>query len=199
MDLTQALGEAGFDIAHPFDAHAVARELGLDVLVDPALRLGYLVGNTRALWPKFLAGRDRTAEHPLQRYTETACEPLGVRRFYSHRRYGGAFLPFQRIAVAAGLGTLAPIGLVIHPEYGPWFALRAVLLAEGEPVTRQLAAACTCGASCVDALARAQAATGPDAWRAWLAVRDSCTVGRAYRYSDDQIAYHYTKDPTLLG
>ena len=26
-----------------------------------------------------------------------------------------------------------------------------------------------------------------------MAVRDACTVGREFRYSDDQIAYHYTK------
>jgi len=32
----------------------------------------------------------------------------------------------------------------------------------------------------------------------WSAVRDRCPVGRAYRYSDEQIAYHYTKDPQFL-
>lgn len=42
------------------------------------------------------------------------------------------------------------------------------------------------------------AALGAEDWRRWLAVRDACPVGRAHRYSDAQIAYHYTKDRGVL-
>jgi hypothetical protein len=28
-------------------------------------------------------------------------------------------------------------------------------------------------------------------WRRWVAVRDACRLGRSYRYSDDQIVFHY--------
>jgi cyanocobalamin reductase (cyanide-eliminating) / alkylcobalamin dealkylase len=38
-----------------------------------------------------------------------------------------------------------------------------------------------------------------DTWRAWLAVRDACPVGREHRYGDDQIAYHYAKRRDALG
>jgi methylmalonic aciduria homocystinuria type C protein len=41
-------------------------------------------------------------------------------------------------------------------------------------------------------------ATGEAGWRAWLAVRESCPVGREYRYCDAQIEYHYTKDRAIL-
>jgi hypothetical protein len=191
-----ALADAGFDIVHRFDARAVSRELGLD-LGGP---LGILIGNTRALWPIFLARADLDVADPLDRYTERVIEAVapGLRCWFAHRRYAGAFLPFQRIAVAAGLGTKSPTELVIHPVYGPWFALRAVLTGEGAPPARaRLAPVCRCEAVCHDAMTRAVAAQGPDSWRAWLAVRDACTAGQTYRYDEDQLVYHYTK--RMLG
>jgi len=103
---------------------------------------------------------------------------------------GGAFLPFTRLAVATGLGGLAASNLVIHPIYGPWFALRAVVLVAGDPPVRaSTAPACACGSPCKTALVSALASTS---WEAWLAVRDACSL-RAWRYSDEQIRYHYTK------
>ena len=68
--------------------------------------------------------------------------------------------------------------------------LRAVVLVDAEPVSRSpIAKPCHCDATCSVALARAR--DGGD-WRAWLAVRDACVV-RDYRYTDEQIRYHYTK------
>ncbi|HWO26185.1 MAG TPA: hypothetical protein VNO30_45975 [Kofleriaceae bacterium] len=211
------LAEAGFDLAHAFDASAAAREPGLEQLAgapadpddpaDPAdlaagPRLGLLVGNTRALWPRFVAALAAPAlaadPHPLQRYTEETIDAAfpGARIYYGHRRYGGAFLPLQRLAVATGLGALAPSHLVVHPVYGPWFALRAVIVIPGAPPPPPprppIAQPCRCGTACAAALAAARAATGPDLWRAWLAVRDACAL-RDFRYSEDQIRYHYTR------
>jgi cyanocobalamin reductase (cyanide-eliminating) / alkylcobalamin dealkylase len=203
------LAAAGFDLAHAFDAAAAAREPGLGLLAPSPTRderLGLLVGNTRALWPPFaaaLAGPELAADpHPLQRYTEEAIDAAfpGARIYYSHRRYGRAFLPFQRLAVATGLGALAPSQLVIHPIYGPWFALRAVIVAAGTPPPARppVAQPCRCGPACTEALANARTAAGPEAWRAWLAVRDACPL-REHRYGEDQIHYHYTRAwPALL-
>ena len=193
------LAAAGFDLAHAFDAAAAAREPGLSPLAGGG-RLGILVGNTRALWPRFAAALAEPAlaadPHPLQRYTEQAIDAAfpGARIFYGHRRYGGAFLPLQRLAVATGLGALAPSQLVVHPIYGPWFALRAAIVVEGDPPSARppIPQPCRCGAACADALAAARTATGPDAWRAWLAVRDACPL-RDHRYGEDQIRYHYTR------
>lgn len=192
------LADLGFDLAHTFDATAIAREPGLDLLGGEQ-RLGILLGNTRALWPRFVAAMREPAlaadAHPLERYTERSIEAAfaGARVYYAHRRYAGAFLPFQRLAVATGLGALAPSRLVIHPIHGPWFALRAVIVVEGEPpVRRPIAQPCTCDARCAEAIAAARSASGPESWRAHLAVRDACSL-RAHRYSDDQAGYHYTK------
>jgi len=195
------LAEAGFDLVHAFDPAPLAGEPGLAMLADPARRCGWLVGNTRALWPAFVAARaaDRelaAAPDPLDRYTERAIERAIAgttgRAWLGHRRYDGAFVPLQRLAELVGLAARAPIGLAIHPVYGPWFALRAVVLGDGEPIARApIARPCECGAACMQALARAQAARGPDAARAWLAVRDACPVGREHRYSEAQIEHHY--------
>lgn len=204
VDIT-LLTAAGFDLVHPFDAHAVAREVGVAMLADPERPLGYLVGNTRALWPTFLAARRAQPElaasaNPVDLYTEKAlAHASGARCLFVHRRYAGGYLPFQRIAAAAGLATIAPSNLAIHPIYGPWFALRAIVLVAGKPVTRLLPrAACDCATTCTKAFERACTASGPQAWRAWLAVRDACCVGLEHRYRDDQLAYHYTKDLRLL-
>jgi hypothetical protein len=191
------LAAAGFDLVHPFDAQAAAREPGLELLAGPERR-GLLIGNSRALWAPFAAALPALAgeRDPLERYTERAIEAAfpGARILHGHRRYGGAFVPLQRLAVATGLGALAPSQLVIHPVYGPWFAMRAVVLVDGEPPPARLPVAqpCTCDARCTAALDLALAARGADSWRAWLAVRDACSL-RDQRYSDEQIRYHYLR------
>ena len=162
------LAAAGFDIVQPF-----AR--------------GLLVGNTRALWEPFVANR-RDEPDPLDRYTErcmTAAFP-GQVIAYAHAK---PYLPFQQYAVEAGLAALSATHLAIHPVYGPWFALRALIMGPGTP-QRPIAAPCTCTEECDRAFARALAATG---WEAWLAVRDACSIGTTWRYSDEQLRYHYTR------
>jgi methylmalonic aciduria homocystinuria type C protein len=198
--VTAELARAGFDLVHPFDVQACAGEVG--ATLDRGA-LGLFVGNTRALWPVFSAARATDPElaratDPLELYTERTIDRVAAtlphaRVFYAHRTYDGAFLPLQRLAVAAGIGTLSPTQLVIHPIYGPWFALRAVIVCDGHPPPRIAAnRACTCDERCLDAFAQAIQSSGPERWRAWLAVRDACTVGREHRYTDDQIAYHYS-------
>jgi cyanocobalamin reductase (cyanide-eliminating) / alkylcobalamin dealkylase len=179
--MREALAAAGFDIVQPFDG----------ALLDGERRAGLLVGNTRALWPVFLANKPAGPD-PLDHHVEQVITPLVPatgRVFFAHRQYDGRFLPFQQLAVAAGLGALSETHLVIHPEYGPWFALRAAIVVEGEsPAPVQIPRPCRCEAPCREALARA---VGSGDWRAWLAVRDACPVGREHRYSEDQLAFHY--------
>ena len=171
------LAAAGFDIVQPFDG----------ALLDPARRAGLLVGNTRALWPRFVAERP-AGPHPFDRFIESLIDPLlpaDARVYYGHRQ---PWPPLQRIAVASGLGSMSETHFVIHPVYGPWFALRAAIVMPGEPPPPAApVTSCTCGEPCRTALANLRT----DDWRSWLAVRDACPVGRAYRYSEDQIDFHY--------
>jgi len=187
---TSSLAAAGFDIVHPFATEGR--------FATPH-RLGLLVGNSRALWPSFVAAMRDPAlaahPHPLDHYTEQTLTQAFPGRpiLFGHRRYDGAFVPLQQLAVATGLGAMAPNHLVIHPRFGPWFALRAVVLVDGDPPTSELVAKpCSCGTACPRALEAALASSGPETWRAWLAVRDACSL-RSERYSEDQIRYHYLK------
>jgi methylmalonic aciduria homocystinuria type C protein len=209
--LTARLTDVGFDIVHPFPAHDVA---GLDPAFAPLVpdarhTVGVLVGNTRGLWPHVMAARQNGpatyVEHPFDRYTEINVsgvihDPASCTVIYAHARdERGRFFPFQRLAVAVGFAALAPSQLLIHPTFGPWFALRAVIIGMGEPppLSPRVALPCACAEHrCVATFDHAMA--HPEDWRAWLAVRDACPIGRAYRYDDDQLAYHYTKDRRYL-
>jgi methylmalonic aciduria homocystinuria type C protein len=194
MQLADAIARVattGFDLAHAFDVATVVDDA--PPLAGPE-RLGVLIGNTRALWPHFVAALPELANEsdPLERYTERTITAAfgGARIYYAHRKYAGKFIPFQRIAVTTGMGALAPSRLVVHPQFGPWFALRAVVIVDGTPPMRTpVTQPCKCDGRCERALDVALA--DPFERTAWLAVRDACTL-RDARYSDEQVAYHYT-------
>ncbi|MFN0246926.1 MAG: hypothetical protein ACKV2T_08450 [Kofleriaceae bacterium] len=171
-------------------------------------RLGLLVANTRALWPHFVdTRRSPRGTNPLDTYVECSIE--GALRegstsdstpassnatiYLSHARYDGGFLPFQLLADRVGFASLTDAGLAIHPTFGPWFALRAVIALEPPPAfaippPAPIAKPCVCTGACEAALANARADLRD--WRAWLAVRDACSL-REHRYSDEQIRFHY--------
>ena len=198
------LADAGFDLVHELDTAICAHDPELAVLADPARRRGLLIGNTRALWPRFLAAyrADPTLAadpDPLDRYTERTIAAAfpGEPTYFVHATYGDAWLPFQRLAELAGMAYLAPTHLSIHPTYGPWFALRAIVLLHGAPPTQHASVArpCRCADACTSALASAMSSKDPESW---IAVRDACAIGREHRYPEDQLRYHYTKDRSLL-
>lgn len=153
------------------------RDDGFDLLVE--FERGILIGNTRALWAPFTANRRDEAD-PLDRYTERCVEAAfpGQRISYAHRP---PYLPFQQYAVEAGFAAMSPGHLAIHPVYGPWFALRALVHGSG-PRRQPIEKPCVCSRAC-------EVPTDGN----WLAMRDACSTGRAFRYSDAQVEYHYTR------
>jgi methylmalonic aciduria homocystinuria type C protein len=228
LDLFVAAAKSwGFDLVQPFS---------LDWLDDDTVpfrlpdfgrgnAMGVIVGNTRALWPRFMrALRDdvslRREEHPLDMYVvrsigEAARQiPVANVVFWAHEIQPEP-MPVQRIAEAAGLAKISPSHLSIHPRFGPWIALRAVLMLDAEgPISPRIPALdfCSgCTSPCVKALERALDASGTNerelqgdptavarAWRAWLEVRSVCPVGSDHRYDEEQAEYHYAKRLPLL-
>jgi methylmalonic aciduria homocystinuria type C protein len=181
---------------------------------------GVVLGNSRALWPKFLeALREsealRNSEHPLNDYVTATIGrlvpalPPACQVRWAHSSEPGP-VAMQQACMIAGLAHTSPSYLSIHPEHGPWIGLRAVLVLDadwvsGEPV--QAPDPCTpCPKPCLEALDRAMAASKnapvgkkvSSRWDLWLAVRDACPMGRSSRYSDEQCEYHYRPDRDFL-
>jgi cyanocobalamin reductase (cyanide-eliminating) / alkylcobalamin dealkylase len=236
----ETLRQGGLDLLRPFSLAALAAINALHPRFSShrPTELGIVVGNTRALWGAFLRhlrglgvrSPDELGPDPLDIYVEElvhsaisdlldACNARGEAVF-SHELLP-APIPIQRIAEMSGLGRVGPAHLSVHPTYGPWFALRAVIALDlpasagayfatepggADPCER-------CEAPCRRALSGAllgrdvslsPAIPAPsglsDRQARWLRVRDACPVGREHRYSDAQILYHYDgKKSALFG
>jgi hypothetical protein len=123
---------------------------------------------------------------------DVALAAAGVR----YLRFEAAFdapvrVDFVALAELAGMGRRGPFGLLVHPAYGPWWALRGAWLVDAEvvPAPRALPACEGCDAPCVGGWEHARSgvtAATPE-------VRARCVVGQDWRYDEDQIAYHYAR------
>ena len=180
MDITKHITStclsAGLDLVHPFSHEG---------------RAALLIGNTKKLWQvaKFDPGLDHPVEQYVEQVLQRATADIDSSVAYSHKQ---PYIPIQRIAQAAGFAWLSKTHLSIHPVYGPWFALRAVIYLNevGQPAALIEDGCVNC--RCDEALAAAMQT--PQDWRQWVALRGQCAIGQQYQYSDRQIRYHYTKD-----
>lgn len=236
----ETLRRGGLDLQQPFSVEAVRASLPESLLPHVSRLtspLGLVIGNTHALWPAFrshliglgVRNARELGPDPLDIYVEelihSALDELASQHqveaqvLFGHDENDGKPVPIQRICDLSGLARLSPSHLTIHPLFGPWMALRAVVsfdlpLEFGVALDWKEAAPSPCqdcSAPCRKALANAMlerdqpAATAPrppaglsKRKARWLAVREVCPVGRSARYSDDQIRYHYDKDRSAL-
>ncbi len=198
--------------------------------MPPGLRLAGLLPDARAalivgsggpvFFERFLMAPEARdgSPNPLDRFTArvvgeltaAALAPLGVAHALAFPFAGRApLIPFQRLGRAAGLGGPGPLGLQVHPDYGPWWAYRALVVLDRalnalEPPSSPLGDGCAgCPAPCVAACpAGAVARTGFDVvacharrltaepCRLSCAARIACIRGPEHRYSDRQLAFH---------
>lgn len=214
---------AGFDLVQPSKVgwynSRVEGALRLDDLGSPD-HLAIVIGNTRGLWPIFLDALARdpalaASAHPLDAYTVRSITRLAselgcaasVR--FGHER-GEGRIAIQQLAHVAGLAFLTETHQSVHPIYGPWIALRAVislaLPGPAGPSPVLLHPCGGCAGRCAGAFERALATVdSPPSeanlrahWGAWVAWRESCSVGREYRYGEGQLRYHYLQEPEQL-
>lgn len=103
----------------------------------PGARSVLVVGSGgRALWRAAGEGAQRGEPDPLDAHTRRVlleCAALleaGGERVavgFAHERRGDAYADFVALGHAAGLGAPSRLGLLVHPVYGPWLSLRALL------------------------------------------------------------------------
>ena len=159
--------------------------------------------------------------HPIHDYCASAAKRmmtwlsgLGIRSVASYPDDSPA-LNFMHLAEMAGWGTISPVvGILLHPEFGPWVSLRVALLLEGEPLgsievesqrSHQVFQPCLrCVAPCVDACP-AQVFDGKGGvdfeactrhrhaghCRDGCESRRSCTVGVDSRYSVEEESFRH--------
>lgn len=210
--LASIVAVAGLDLAAPLDVARYNEAVDAAYRVDTFGRehaLGVVLGNTKALWPCLVeAMREDEAlfasPDPLDDYVvrtvgdALAMLPYVTAVWFAHEP------PPRRVAMQrlADLSALAPLSktthLNVHPTYGPWIGLRALVVIDVDgprdpPAREELCVDCasTCGAKVTRAL-------NGGTWRDWLAVREACPTGQAHRYEIEQIRYHYEKDRAAL-
>ncbi|KAG0016402.1 hypothetical protein BGZ81_011214 [Podila clonocystis] len=145
-------------------------------------------------------------------------------------------LPIQHVAHAAGFAYFNPVAFLnVHPVYGPWFGMRAIVMVdlpydisdnelllisdtqptgtysrdskpiEFNPAFQRLSAEqITAQNAALEVTKTALLTKGWNAgdWQEWVAFRHSLTRDRPdwqrWRYSDNQMRYHYQKQPEFL-
>ena len=206
--------------AGSYDARAPAPHRIRDVW--PAARTAVIIGNAGpAFWDRFIArvegeGGIAAGPDPLDAHTVSIVEPLAelfraeghrVRVAYPFYGVTDHSLSFQKLSIEAGFGVDSVLGLVLHPDYGPWVAARAALLTDAPlPPSQTLSEFDPCGpcpAPCITACPGSafrerrwsatrclEAKRTLEPCRASCASRLHCVYGREHRYSDAEMAYH---------
>lgn len=162
---------------------------------------------------------------PLDDFTrevvDAACTPLarrGAMRILYPFGFAEGTVSFTRLALLAGLGRGSLVGVLVHPVYGPWFALRAAILvrekleaprpAEGfDPCSSCSGRPCipACPGCAVTAagwsVPRCGAHRGrpDDPCATRCHARVACVLAPEHRYPDDALAYHQrrAREPLL--
>jgi len=189
----------------------------------PDVRTLVVIGNGGgAFWEAFQRGGGpaTAARHdPLDTFTRTVVteevrslgtELGGPVRIVFPFDGGPPALSFQHLAECAGLGRPSLLGVLVHPEFGPWIALRAALLlpfvldaprpADGfDPcptcVERPCITACP-GAAVgsagwdVPACVAHRLRGAGDGCDAGCHARIACVLGRSHRYPPAALAFH---------
>ena len=131
-------------------------------------------------------------------------------RYFYPFRFWTEPVSFMHLAQAAGLAGPSILGVMIHPTYGPWIALRATVLLDLELSAPSVAAGfdpCpTCTERACITACPAQAISREKGWDIpacvthrlhvtadcvdYCRARYDCVYGREHRYPLDELQYH---------
>ena len=226
----------GFDIIHPFavqpynDAVA-AKTAGTSKKIPPLPTFGrkrtaaVLLGHSNRMWPLFVDHlkahpADVELDHPLDTFLSAVIQPAvdDVTRLGAvsvdlrlSSDVGNKFVDLGCVAQVSGLAYYNDaLHLSLHPTFGPWFAMRAVLVVDVDFDEQWVQVPSSTNpiedlegeiSSQYEAL---KAAGGIENWRChwreWANLRKlgGRGVDEAYVYSEDQIEYHYTGNRDVL-
>lgn len=219
------LGRKGFTLVQPFQVGWYNSEIAETYrLPNPAEDLGLLIGNTKLLWKpfmEFLSTQPSTwlmdNPHPLDTYTILVMEDM--RSFLASKlelvdsnilvRYtfnmGPKMVAFQHCAHHAGLAFHnTSCGLNLHREFGPWIALRAILVVPlaVQMVKPVLQDTLTTEQNEVVAMeTKSLLEQKQFNWRDWANMRRHVSAFMdtdQHEYPPEMMEYHYTKNMDCL-
>ena len=253
--LAAILSLHGFDICHLFHTQWYNQLLDNDQRLASLVRLpvtgnAFLIGNTKRLWPCFLTWLKQQQlqqpdggipPNPLDTYVSQQITTIirqhvvgddddddAVDIFWDHEWDKDKLVSMSRVASVSGLCYLHPSALLcIHPTYGAWFSLRAVVVVHDDDDDDDTAETChspppppplLCNPLSPEQDENVQAAArrafdhhanvfdddttarvrAEEAAQPWIQLRDAVSIGREYRFSDNQLHCHYLKDTRLL-
>jgi epoxyqueuosine reductase QueG len=196
----------------------------------PQARSLIVIGNGGgAFWEAFRRYCDQRAgfleaeSDPLDRYTMQVIEREVPPLLAQHGLRGVLVFPFQfatepvsfmHLGALAGFGARSLLGVLVHPTYGPWIALRAAVVLDvwfdgplvtpfdpcGTCIEKPCIAACPVGAvsergwdvpRCTEhRINRVPLPEGGELCTDRCQARWQCAYGRAHRYPADALAYH---------
>ncbi len=218
LNLVGTTTVAAYETLVPSQYHVVS-------LLPQAKTLVVIGNGGGGFWAGFQAycharqGYLQEREHPLDDYTVETIENAlalclqrsgAVYRYLYPFRFWTEPVSFMHLARAAGLAGPSILGVVIHPEYGPWLALRAALLIDQDlyapPTAANFDPCPTCREQACMAACPASAVSAEKGWDIPACVqhrlhspgdctnrchaRYDCVYGRAHRYSSDELQYH---------
>jgi epoxyqueuosine reductase QueG len=233
LGLDPALSAAGLNVAASlaigeYDALVPASWKSQELLPNASSVIVLGSGGDRFYWTARQARPG--SQHPVDEHCEAlvthAAERLSAAGFTAYpafywerkaqdRGKPGEFADFVALARAAGLGETSRLGLLLHPRYGPWFAIRALLLSErptpaavnlGVEAADRYDPCPSCSAPCV-AACPGNAVSHSDVFFAErcaqtrhelagcanrCAARLACPEGEEYRYAAEALSHHMT-------
>ena len=186
-------------------------------LLPPARSALVLAAGGRGFFEAFRASPEaRFFSDPLDAYTrrqaEAVADRLAGRALFAFERMDGSYADFVALGRAGGLGAPSRLGLLLHPEYGPWMSIRAVVLtrcelAETHPLS-SFDPCRGCAAPCARACrGQAFAGEGFDVARCAATrrreagcrrrcdARRACIIGTGNRYAEAAEAHHMGELP----
>ncbi len=224
--IASRLGRIGIDLVGTTSVAAYDARVPADRRLGPHAhdaRGVIVLGNGgTALWDAFRAAipeaeTDDPLDHFTRRAVEAATRDLQEARCHFPFDRSAPRLDFRLLGELAGLGRPSLVGVLVHPTYGPWIALRAAVLlpidvtaprpSDGfDPcptcVERPCIAACPVGAvgtagwdvaGCI-----AHRLADESHCAAGCTARLDCVYGRAHRYPPDALAFHQAAARSMM-
>ena len=212
-NLWRQFKEVGLNLNAVFDMHSLPNGLSETIFescpgADRFESLILLASSGSRYW-ECLGGIGEQERHPVDHFVISQIEKIMTGHPIQIVYPGDHLVPLVELGQLAGWHHTSPLGLGIHPEHGPWYAYRAVILTNGIKMTpiSSSDSPCSncCDKPCISACpAGAVNLSGFDVDRCSkfrlgidspcadkCLARLACPVGKDDQYTPEQMKYHY--------